>query len=162
MTDSRFTTNQDHGSHAAETTPSSTRSSTPASTPASTSSTRSLGEIVGDITQDLSTLIRQEMDLAKSEMKREVTKLGKGAGMFGGAGATGYLMLIFLSLALVYLLDNWMPVELAALIVALLWGAVTAALALKARQEIKNANPDLPVTQQTLKEDAQWARTQKN
>src|SRR5215203_7121797 len=139
MTDSRFTTDQDHGSYPAQ------ASST------STSSTRSLGEIVGDITQDLSTLIRQEMDLAKSEMKREVTKLGKGAGMFGGAGATGYLMLIFLSLALVYLLDNWMPVELAALIVALLWGAVTAALALKGRQEIKNANPDLPVTQQTLK-----------
>jgi hypothetical protein len=127
-----------------------------------TSSTRSLGEIVGDITQDMSTLIRQEMDLATSEMKREVTKLGKGAGMFGGAGATGYLTLIFLSFALTYLLDNWMPIELAALIVALIWGAVTAVLALKGRQEIKKANPDLPVTQQTLKEDAQWARTQKN
>ena len=149
MTDSRFTTDRNAGSHAVEESSHST-------------STRSLGEIIGDITQDLSTLIRQEMDLAKSEMKREVTKLGKGAGMFGGAGATGYLTLIFLSLALVYLLDNWMPVELAALIVALLWGAVTAALALKGRQEIKNANPDLPVTQQTLKEDAQWARTQKN
>jgi hypothetical protein len=126
------------------------------------SSTRSLGDIVGDITQDLSTLIRQEMDLATSEMKREVTRLGKGAGMFGGAGATGYLTLIFLSLALTYLLDNWIPVELAALIVALLWGAVTAALALKGRQEINKANPQLPVTQQTLKEDAQWARTQKS
>jgi len=150
MTDSRFTTNQDGGSHRAETNASST------------SSTRSLGEIVGDITQDMSTLIRQEMDLATSEMKREIAKLGKGAGMFGGAGATGYLMLIFLSLSLVYLLDNWMPVELAALIVALLWGIVTAALAAKGRQEIKNANPELPVTQQTLKEDAQWARTQKS
>jgi hypothetical protein len=133
-----------------------------AGTEASASPTRSLGEIVGDITQDMSTLIRQEMDLATSEMKREVTKLGKGAGMFGGAGATGYLTLIFLSFALTYLLDNWMPIELAALIVALLWGAVTTVLALKGRQEIKNANPDLPVTQQTLKEDAQWARTQKN
>ncbi|MEO7943498.1 MAG: phage holin family protein [Marmoricola sp.] len=133
-----------------------------AADPTSNSSTRSLGEIVGDITQDMSTLIRQEMDLATSEMKREVAKLGKGVGMFGGAGATGYLTLIFLSFALTYLLDNWMPVELAALLVALLWGAVTAALALKGRQEIKNANPDLPVTQQTLKEDVQWARTQKN
>lgn len=128
----------------------------------SSSETRSLGEIVGDITADMSTLIRQEMDLATSEMKREVTKLGKGVGMFGGAGATGYLTLIFASLALTYLLDNWMPVELAALVVALLWGAVTAALALKGRQEIKNANPDLPVTQQTLKEDVQWAKTQKS
>jgi hypothetical protein len=123
---------------------------------------RSLGEIVGDITEDLGTLVQQEMDLAKSELKREVTRLGKGAGMFGGAGATGYLTLIFLSLALTYLLDNWLPVELAALIVDLLWGAVTAVLALKGRQEIKKANPALPVTQQTLKEDAQWATTQKS
>jgi hypothetical protein len=128
----------------------------------SSSPTRSVGEIVGDISKDMTTLIRQEMDLATSEMKREVTKLGKGAGMFGGAGAAGYLMLIFLSLALTHLLDNWIPVELAAFIVALLWGLVAGALALKGRQEIKNANPELPVTQQTLKEDAQWARTQKS
>jgi uncharacterized membrane protein YqjE len=125
-------------------------------------STRSVGEIVGDLSRDMTTLVRQEIDLATSELKNEITKLGKGAGMFGGAGATGYLSLIFLSLALTYLLDNWMPVELAALIVGLLWLVVTAALAARGRQEIKNANPDLPVTQQTLKEDAQWARTQKS
>jgi uncharacterized membrane protein affecting hemolysin expression len=148
MTENRFPDGQSGGASAG--------------TGTDSSSTRSLGEIVGDITQDMSTLVRQEMDLATSEMKREVAKLGKGAGMFGGAGATGYLTLIFLSLALTYLLDNWMPIELAALIVALLWGVVTAVLALKGRQEIKNANPELPVTQQTLKEDAQWARTQKS
>jgi hypothetical protein len=148
MTENRFPDGQSGGASAA--------------TGTDSSSTRSLGEIVGDITQDMSTLVRQEMDLATSEMKREVAKLGKGAGMFGGAGATGYLTLIFLSFALTYLLDNWMPIELAALIVALLWGVVTAVLALKGRQEIKNANPELPVTQQTLKEDAQWARTQKS
>jgi hypothetical protein len=125
-------------------------------------STRSLGDIVGDITEDLSTLIRQEMELATSEMKREVTKLGTGAGMFGAAGASGLLMLFFASLALTYLLDNWMPIELAALIVALLWGIATAVLTLRGRQKFKDANPELPVTQQTLKEDAQWAKTQKN
>jgi F0F1-type ATP synthase assembly protein I len=125
-------------------------------------STRSLGEIVGDITQDLTTLIRQEMDVATSEMKREVTKLSTGAGMFGGAGVAGLLTLFFVSLALTYLLDNWIPVELAALIVALLWGTVAAVLALRGRKKFKDANPQLPVTQQTLKEDAQWAKAQKN
>ena len=125
-------------------------------------STRSVGEIVGDLSRDMTTLVRQEIDLATSELKNEITKLDKGAGMFGGAGATGYLSLIFLSLALTYLLDNWIPVELAALIVGLLWLIVTAVLAARGRQEIKNANPDLPVTQRTLKEDAQWARTQKS
>ena len=124
--------------------------------------TRSVGEIVGDISKDMSTLIKQEMDLAKSELKQEVSKLGKGAGMFGGAGLAGYFTLFFLSLALTYLLDNWIPLELAALIVALLWGAVAAGLALRGRKEIKDANPQLPTTQQTLKEDVQWAKTQKS
>ena len=124
--------------------------------------TRSLGEILGDITQDLTTLVRQEIEVATSEAKREVTKLGTGAGMFGAAGVSGFLTLFFVSLALTYLLDNWMPVELAALIVALLWGIAAAVLALQGRQKFKNANPQLPVTQQTLKEDAQWAKAQKN
>jgi F0F1-type ATP synthase assembly protein I len=126
-----------------------------------TGAPRSIGEIVGDISKDMSTLIRQEMDLAKSELKQEVAKVGKGAGMFGGAGLAGFFTLFFVSLALTYLLDNWLPVELAALIVALLWGIVAAVLALRGRQEIKEANPQLPRTQQTLKEDVQWAKTQK-
>ena len=128
----------------------------------SSSSTRSLGEIVGDITQDLTTLVKQELDLAKSEMKQEVAKVGKGIGMFGGAGAFGYLALIFLGMTLMWLLDNWMPVELAAFIVTLVFAAVAAALALKGRQEMKDANPALPITQQSLKEDAQWAQTLKD
>jgi uncharacterized membrane protein YqjE len=123
---------------------------------------RSLGQIVGDITADMSRLIHQEMDLAKAEMKQEVGKLGKGVGMFGGAGLAGFFTLFFVSLALTYLLDNWMPVELAALIVAVLWGIVAAVLAMRGRKEVKAANPGLPTTQQTLKEDAQWAKTLKN
>ncbi|MDX6302580.1 MAG: hypothetical protein QOF53_3794 [Nocardioidaceae bacterium] len=126
------------------------------------SETRSLGQIVSDISADMSTLIRQEMDLAKTELKQEVTKVGKGAGMFGGAGVAGFLTLFFLSLALTYLLDNWMPLELAALIVAVLWGIVAAVLAMRGRKEIQEANPQLPTTQQTLKEDAQWAKTLKS
>jgi uncharacterized membrane protein YqjE len=133
-----------------------------AEAPASSQSTRSVGEIVGDITQDLTTLVRQEIDLATSEMKQEVAKVGKGVGMFGGAGAFGYLALIFLGLTLTWLLDNWMPLELAALVVTLVWAAVAGALALKGRQQIKDADPALPVTQQSLKEDAQWAQTLKD
>jgi nitrate/nitrite transporter NarK len=102
------------------------------------------------------------MELAKSEMKREVSKVGKGAGMLGAAGVAGHLMLFFLSFALTFLLDNWMPVELAAVIVALLWAVVAAVLAARGRKELKEADPQLPVTQQTLKEDVQWARAQKS
>ena len=124
--------------------------------------TRSIGEIVGDISEDMSTLINQEMDLAKSELKREASKIGKGAGMFGGAGLAGHFALFFLSFALAYTLDNWMPVELAALIVGLVWAAAAAVLAIRGRNEIKEANPQLPTTQQTLKEDVRWATTQKS
>jgi uncharacterized membrane protein YqjE len=131
-------------------------------TPAHAGETRSIGQIVGDISQDMSTLIKQEMDLAKTELKQEVAKVGKGAGMFGGAGLAGWFTLFFLSFALTYLLDNWMPVELAALIVAVIWGIVAAVLAARGRKEIKQANPQLPTTQQTLKEDVQWAKAQKS
>ena len=132
------------------------------SDPAPSTETRSIGAIVGDISNDLSTLVRQEMDLARSEIKHEITKVGKGAGMFGGAGVAGLLTLFFLSLAATYLLDNWIPVELAALLVAVIWGIVAAVLAARGRKEIKEAEPQLPTTQQTLKEDVQWARAQKS
>ena len=82
--------------------------------------------------------------------------------MLGGAGVAGLLALILGSFALAYLLDNWMPVELAFLIVTLLWAIVGAVLAARGRTELKNSNPQLPETQQTLKEDAAWARAQKN
>ena len=61
-----------------------------------------------------------------------------------------------------YLLDNWIPVELAAFIVALLWGIAAAVLAARGRKDFKEANPQLPLTQQTLMEDVQWAKTQKS
>jgi len=123
---------------------------------------RSLGEIVGDLSTDLTTLVKQELELARTELKEEAAKAGKGAGMLGGAGVAGLLALILGSFALAYLLDNWMPVELAFLIVTVLWAIVGAVLAARGRKELKNANPQLPETQQTLKEDAAWVKAQKN
>ena len=123
---------------------------------------RSLGDIVGDVAENLSNLLKQEMELAKTELKQEMTRAGKGAGMLGGAGVAGLMVMIFASLALVYLLDVWLPIPLAALIVTALWGIAAAVLALKGKNELKKSNPQLPKTQQTLKEDAEWARAQKS
>jgi Flp pilus assembly protein TadB len=123
---------------------------------------RSLGDIVGDVAQDLTTLIKQEMELARTELKQEAAKAGKGAGLLGGSGVAALLFLIFLSLTITFLLDNWMPLEVAALIVAAVWAVVAAVLAARGRAELKRSNPELPKTQQTLKEDAAWARAQKN
>jgi len=123
---------------------------------------RSLGEIFSDVANDLSTLIKQEMELAKTEMKAEAKKAGKGAGLLGGAGLAGYMVLLFLSLTAVFALDEGMPLWLAALIVTAVWAVVAAVLAVTGRSAIRQSNPQLPKTQQTLKEDAAWARAQKN
>lgn len=127
---------------------------------------RSLGEIIGSVADDLTTLIKQELELAKTEAKAEATKAGKkagkGAGMLGGAGAAGYLALAFASLALMFMLDSWMHAGWAALIVAVLWGVVAAVLALKGRKELKSMNPKMESTQQTIKEDVAWAKQMKN
>jgi F0F1-type ATP synthase assembly protein I len=129
---------------------------------ATSGDSRSLGEIVGDLSNDLTTRVKLELVLARAELKEEAAKAGKGAGMLGGAGVAGLLTLILASFALSSLLDNWMPVELAFLITTLLWGIVAAVLAARGRTELKKTNPQLPETQQTLKEDAAWARAQKN
>lgn len=132
--------------------------------PAGTGATadgRSLGDLVGDIANDLTTLVKQEVELAKTEIKTEATKAGKGAGLLGGAGIAGHLALFFTSFALLYLLDSWMHQALAALIVALLWGIAAAVMAASGRKELK-AIKNLENTQRTLKEDAQWAKELKN
>jgi ABC-type multidrug transport system fused ATPase/permease subunit len=125
-------------------------------------SDRSLGQIVGDVTQDLSALVRQELHLAKTEAKQEASRAGRGAGLLTGAGIAGHLLLVFVSLALMFLLDNWMPIEVAALITALVWLVVAAVLGAMGRKALRETNPALPEKQRSLKEDAQWARAQKS
>ena len=132
------------------------------STAGQTHDDRSLGQIVGDISSNFGTLVRQEIDLAKTELKQEASTAGKGIGMLAGAAVTGLLMLIFLSWTVVWLLDNWMPVELAFLITALVWAVVAAILAIRGRAALRQVSPQLPETQQTLKEDASWVRAQKS
>ncbi|HJU96503.1 MAG TPA: phage holin family protein [Jiangellaceae bacterium] len=120
---------------------------------------RSLGDIIGEIAEDLSRLVRQEIDLAKTEARQEVTKLGKGAGMLGGAGLAAHLLLLFGSVALMLVLGRAMPLDLAALIVAVIWAIVAAVLAARGRRQLQSFDPKLETTTQTLKEDVQWAKT---
>ena len=123
---------------------------------------RSLGEIVSDVTQDLTTLIRQEIDLAKTELKEEGTKAAKGAGMLGGAGLAGYFTVLFLSVTLMFVLDEFLDLWIAALIVTAVWAMATAILAVIGKNKLEASKPQLPQTQETLKEDVRWAKAQKN
>lgn len=127
-------------------------------TPGRPGADRSLGEIVGDIASDLGTLVRQEMDLAKTEIKAEVGKAGKGAGLLGGAGVTGFLALFFASLTVMYALGHVMDLAWAALIVAVVWAVVAGVLAATGRRRLREVDPSLSTTKQTLKEDARWAK----
>ncbi|MFD7657095.1 phage holin family protein [Actinosynnema sp. NPDC059797] len=117
----------------------------------------SLGELIGELTQDLSTLMRQELELAKAEIREEASKAGKAAGMLGAAGFAGYMTAVLLSLALVFALGAIMPLGWAALIVAALWGIAGFALFSTGRKRLRTVSkPERTI--ETLKEDAEWAR----
>lgn len=113
-------------------------------------SQRSFGELMGEVSRDLSTLVRQEIDLARAEVRDEAVKAGKAGGMFAGAGIAAHLVLIFLSVALWWGLSNVMDGSWAALIVAAVWAIVAAALSAVARARMR-AMRGLPRTVATVK-----------
>ena len=115
-------------------------------------SQRSVGELIGEVTNDLSTLMRKEMDLAKAEIKEEVAKTGKAAGMFGGAGFAGYMVALFGSIAAWWGLANVMDEAWAALIVAVVWAVVAAVLFVTGRKTMREVHPKPERTVSTLKE----------
>jgi uncharacterized membrane protein YqjE len=123
---------------------------------------RSLGDLVSQLSQDLSRLMRQEVELAKTELKEEATKAGKGAGMLGGAGVAGWMTALLLSLTVIWALDNAMDLAWAALIVTAVWGIAAAALFVVGRNTLRTVNPKPQHTVETLKEDARWVRQQKS
>jgi hypothetical protein len=116
------------------------------------SSVKSVGQLLSEVTSDLSTLMRQEIELAKAEMKQEAAKTGKAAGMLGGAGFAGYMVALFASIALWWGLANVMDEAWAALIVTVLWALVAAALFVTGRKKLREVNPKPQRTVDTLKE----------
>ncbi|QLQ37366.1 phage holin family protein [Micromonospora robiginosa] len=94
----------------------------------------SIGQLMSQVTGDLSTLMRQEVELAKAEIRQEGKKAGKAAGLYGGAGFGGYMVALFVSIAVWQFLDNVMDSGLAALIVAVVWAVIAAVLYSKAKK----------------------------
>jgi uncharacterized membrane protein YqjE len=121
---------------------------------------KSIGELLKQLSQETSTLVRQELDLAKAEMTEKGKKAGQGAGMFGGAGVAGLMALFALTLTAIFALDRAMDGWLAALIVTAVWGAIAAVLALTGKKKVQEATPAAPEqTVETIKEDVEWAKT---
>ena len=121
---------------------------------------RSLGELFGKLSNETSTLIRQEMELARAELTEKGKEAGKGAGLFVGAGAVALLGAGALTAGIILLLDLAIAGWLAAILVGLVYVAVAAVLGLKGRDRIQAATPPVPEqTVDTVKEDVEWAKT---
>ena len=122
---------------------------------------RSLGELLKQLSEQTTRLVHQELELAKAELQQKGKQAGQGAGMFGGAGALGLAALGALTACFILALNEIMPAWLAALIVAVIYGAIAAFLALRGRDKVKQATPLVPEqTVETVKEDVEWAKTQ--
>jgi hypothetical protein len=121
----------------------------------------SLGELFSDLTADMSALMRDELSLAKVELKEEITKAGRAGGMFGGAALAGYMTIVLLSFAAAWGLAELMAVGWAFLIVGVVWGVAAAILYFRGRDALRTVHPKPEQTIDTLKEDVQWAKKQK-
>ena len=116
-------------------------------------SLRSVGEVLGDITTDLSTLLRQEVELAKAELKETADHAKVAGGMFAGAGVAAHLALIFLSLAVWWALGDALDsLGWSALIVGLLWAIAAGVMAAMGRTRMKRVTPLAPRTVDTTKD----------
>ena len=111
----------------------------------------SVGALLGEVTRDLSTLMRQEVALAKAELRQEAGTAGKAAGAWAGAALAGFMVVLFLSYALWWGLSNVMDQGWAALIVAVLWALIGAVLYAVGRSRVRQLR-GLPRTTQTVRE----------
>jgi uncharacterized membrane protein YqjE len=119
---------------------------------------RPIGELVKELSSQTSTLVRQEIELARAEMQQKGKLAGKGAGMLGGAAIATLLALGALTAGLIALLDKEMATWVAALIVMALWAVVALVLAKAGQTSLQKATPPAPQTIETVKEDIQWAK----
>ena len=122
---------------------------------------RPIGDLLKQLSEDTAKLVRKEVELARAEVTQKGKQAGIGAGMFGGAGVAGLLALGALTACLIALLATGMETWVAALIVTVLWTAIAGVLALLGRNRVQEATPPAEQTVETIKEDVQWAKTQK-
>jgi hypothetical protein len=115
---------------------------------------------MGELSAQTSTLVRQELELAKLELTAKGKQAGIGVGMFGGAGVVGLYAAGALTACIVLLLATAMTGWLAALIVAVVYGAAAGGLALMGKAKVKQAVPPVPEqATESVKEDVQWTKT---
>ena len=121
---------------------------------------QSTAELLKQLADETTTLVRQELELAKAEMTEKGKEAGKGIGMFGAAGVVGLLALGAFTAFLIAVLDTAMDTWLAALIVTIVYAAIAGVLALTGKGRLSNAGPPVPEhAQDNVKEDVRWVKT---
>jgi uncharacterized membrane protein YqjE len=121
---------------------------------------RATADLMRELSDQTTTLIRKEIELAKVELDAKRKRMTLGAGMFGGAGLFGLFAFGALTACLILVLATFLEPWIAALIVAVVYGAVAGVMALRGKKEVKAATP--PVPEQAVdstKEDLEWIKT---
>ena len=121
---------------------------------------RSLGELFSELAQDTSTLVRQEMTLAKTEMSQKASRVGKDVGFLAAGGAVAYAGLLAVLAGVIVLLGQIIPMWLSALLVGLVVAGVGYFLVRKGLEALKREELAPRQTIETIKEDQQWAKDQ--
>jgi Flp pilus assembly protein TadB len=114
-------------------------------------SSSSVGDLLGEVSRDFSKLMRQEVQLAKAELRESATKAGRGAGMLTGAGVAGYTALLFLTIALWIALGTLVGLGWAAVIIAVVYAVVALVLFVVGRNQLKTIE-GMPQTADTVKQ----------
>jgi hypothetical protein len=121
---------------------------------------RPVGELMSELAEQTSALVRQELALARAELTDKGRTAGVGMGLIGGGGGLALFAFGALTASLILLLDKVMAGWLAALLIAVVYAAVAAVLAMRGKERIEESTPPVPEqTVETLKEDVEWAKT---
>jgi uncharacterized membrane protein YqjE len=121
----------------------------------------SVGDLLSRVTDDFSQLVRSHVELAKVEIKDEVARAGRGAGLLTGGAVAGLFAVLMLSFAVAWALAETIDAGWAFLVVGLVWAAVAAGLALVGKRQLQAVEPIPETTSQTIRDDIQWAKEQR-
>jgi uncharacterized membrane protein YqjE len=121
---------------------------------------RPTSELLKELSDQVTTLVRQEVELAKLELREKGKKAGTSAGMFGGAGVAGLYAVGALTATIVLALATFLPAWVAALIVTVVYAAIAGVLALQGKAKVNEATPPVPEQAvDTTKEDVRWVKS---
>ncbi len=122
-------------------------------------SDRSVADLLRQLSDQTTTLVRQELDLAKAELVVKGKQAGLGAGILGGAGVFGLYAVGALTACVILALSTAIAGWLAALIVTVVYGAIAGVLALTGKNKVQKGVPPVPEqTVESVKEDVEWTK----